>query len=148
MHTKQLKRGDRDLARALFVLMANVFGEEAETLTDPHLDSLLCQDGFWAIAAFVDDVLVGGITAHTLPMTRVNASELFLYDIAVRSDHQRKGVGRLLVHELRAMAANVGISDVFVLADNEDLHALDFYRALGGQGSAVTMFDLNSKGSD
>jgi aminoglycoside 3-N-acetyltransferase I len=31
-----------------------------------------------------------------------------------------------------------------VLADDEDQHALDFYRALGGAASPVTMFDFSS----
>jgi hypothetical protein len=35
----------------------------------------------------------------------------------------------------------LNVSDV---ADNEDQHALDFYRALGGEAQAVTFFNFNS----
>jgi len=45
-------------------------------------------------------VIVGGLTAHTWPMTRAEQSEIFIYDIAVRKDQQRKGVGRRLVTAL------------------------------------------------
>jgi hypothetical protein len=41
---------------------------------------------FWAIAAFAAKDIGGGITAHTLPMTRTESSEIFIYDVAVRSD--------------------------------------------------------------
>ena len=97
MRAKRLTSDDRALARRLFVLMAEVFAEDYEQLGDGYLDRLLSRQDFWAIAAFTDDDdLIGGITAHTLPMTRIEASEIFIYDIAVRGDQQRKGVGRLL----------------------------------------------------
>jgi aminoglycoside 3-N-acetyltransferase I len=140
MRLKRLKAGDREPAKALFTLMAEVFEEDSEELSDSYIDRLLGREDFWAIAAFVDDDLVGGITAHSLPMTRTQSSEIFIYDIAVRSAHQRKGIGRRLVAELRAQAAGMGIRELFVPADNEDVHALDFYRALGGEAAPVTIF--------
>ena len=93
---------------------------------------------FWAIAAFAGDELVGGVTAHTLPLTRSASAELFIYDIAVRADHQRQGIGRRLIAALRAAALAAGIAVVFVPAANEDEHACDFYRALGGEPEEVT----------
>jgi aminoglycoside 3-N-acetyltransferase I len=140
MRLKRLKAGDREAAKALFALMAKVFEEDSEELSDGYIDRLLGQEDFWAIAAFADKDIVGGLTAHTLPMTRAQSSELFIYDIAVRSDHQRKGIGRQLIAELRAQAAGVGIRELFVPADNEDVHALEFYRALGGESAPVTIF--------
>jgi len=140
MRLKRLKAGDRESAKVLFTLMAKVFEEDSEELSDSYIDRLLGQESFWAIAAFADNDIVGGITAHTLPMTRAQSSEIFIYDIAVRSDHQRRGIGRRLIAELRAQAAGVGIRDLFVAADNEDVHALDFYRALGGEAAPVTIF--------
>jgi aminoglycoside 3-N-acetyltransferase I len=79
--------------------MAQVFNEEREMLSDDYIDRLLSREEFWAIAAFADDQIVGGITAHTLPMTRAETSEVFIYDVAVRHDHQRKGIGRQLVSD-------------------------------------------------
>ncbi len=140
MRLKRLKAGDRELARALFILMTEVFEEGSGVLSDGYIDRLLGREDFWAIAAFVDDAIVGGLTAHTLPMTRAEYSEIFIYDIAVRSEHQRMGIGRRLMEELRAQAAGMGIRDLFVPADNEDVHALDFYRALGGEAAPVTIF--------
>ena len=140
MRSMRLRPGDRELARALFALMAEVFDERCEPLSDRYLDILLAREDFWALAAFDGDQIIGGVTAHSLPMTNTEAVEVFIYDLAVRSDHQRRGVGRHLVTELRNSAAASGIANVFVAADNDDVHALDFYRALGGAASPVTLF--------
>ncbi|MBC8164852.1 MAG: GNAT family N-acetyltransferase, partial [Bryobacteraceae bacterium] len=124
----------------LFVLFADVFEQEYQELTPPYLARLLSRAEFWAVAAMAGDHIVGGITAHCLPMTLSEESELFIYDLAVRAEHQRKGIGRALVARLLDWAAVEGIRTAFVPADNEDTHALDFYRAVGGRESAVTIF--------
>jgi aminoglycoside 3-N-acetyltransferase I len=146
MRFKRLGSGDRDLARELFIAMAEIFEEDCEALSDAYIDGLLAGKDFWAIAAWVDDQIIGGVTAHTLPMTRIASSEVFIYDIAVRRDHQRQGVGRQLMTELRECAAAVGIRVLFVPAENDDPHALDFYRALGGTPSQVTLFTFTHRG--
>ena len=110
MRSVRLQPGDRELARALFALMAEVFDEPREALSDQYLDGLLAREDFWALAAFDGDQIIGGVTAHSLPMTNTEAVEVFIYDLAVRHDHHRKGVGRHLVTELRNSAAASGIA--------------------------------------
>jgi aminoglycoside 3-N-acetyltransferase I len=131
---------DSNLARKLFLLMSEVFAEECAPLGEHYLRSLLSRPDFWALAAFVDGDVVGGLTAHSLPMTRTESSEVLIYDIAVRSDQQGKGIGRQLISTLREAANVAGIADVFVPVDNDDLEALEFYRALGGAPASVTIF--------
>jgi aminoglycoside 3-N-acetyltransferase I len=129
-----------DLARRTFALMTDVFGEASQPPSDAYLHALLARREFFALTALRDDNPVGGITAHALPMTRAETAELFIYDIAVRPDHQRQGVGRALVASLRAEASASGIRVAFVPADADDEHALNFYRALGGVEAAVRIF--------
>jgi aminoglycoside 3-N-acetyltransferase I len=141
MEVRRLLLGERDLARRLFALMASVFEETAsEELPDAYIDRLLVRKDFWALVALDGDVVVGGLTAHTLMMTRSVSSEVFLYDLAVAAERQRQGIGRHLVTALCDGAAKEGIDVVFVPADDEDEHALDFYRAVGGTPAAVTIF--------
>lgn len=57
---------------------------------------------------------MGGLTAHTLPLTRGEISEIFICDLAVVAEHQRQGIGRQLVATLRSLAAAAGVSVAFV----------------------------------
>src|SRR5687767_10374500 len=102
---RRLTDVDASVARQLFALMANVFGEEARPLGDAYVDRLLTRNEFWAVGAFIDGDVVGGLTAHALPMTTGESFEMFIYDIAVRADRQRQGIGRRLITGLREMAA-------------------------------------------
>ena len=76
-------------------------------------------------------------------MTRTESAEVFIYDVAVRADYQRQGIGRQLVTVLCAAATAAGFGDVFVPADATDGSALDFYRALGGVPAPMTMFTFS-----
>ena len=125
-------------------MMAAVFEEGSRDLDDAYVARLLGSEDFWAIATLRGDEIVGGLTAHTLPMTRTPSREIFLYDLAVRVDAQRSGVGGGLVKFLRNEAADIGIFDVFVPADEADEHALDFYRAIGGAEARVRIFTFVS----
>lgn len=145
LRIQRLTTGDRDLARRLFAMMAEVFEEPGAALSDAYLDALLPRPDFWAMAALSGDDVVGGVTAHALPMTRAETSELFIYDVAVRADCQRRGVGRQLLTSLLEAASAAGIGEAFVPADDEDTHALDFYRALGGVGAPVTIFTFSTE---
>jgi aminoglycoside 3-N-acetyltransferase I len=133
---------DSLIARRLFLAMAEGFEEEGEPLSDAYLHALLVRADFWALAAMVGEEVIGGLTAFTLPLTRREQQELFLYDLAVLPAWQRKGVGRALVEGLRKAGAAAGLSVVFVIADSADTHALDFYRALGGEELPATVFEF------
>lgn len=143
MLIRRLTAGDRELARATFAMMAEVFDEPRRALPDDYVDGLLARADFWALAAVEGDEPLGGITAHVLPMTRSPSRELFVYDVAVRADRQRRGIGRAMLVELSALAARADIESVFVAVADEDVHAMDFYRGVGGAESPVTMFSFD-----
>jgi aminoglycoside 3-N-acetyltransferase I len=142
---ERLGTGDRSEARRLFSMLAEAFDEKRDLLSDAYVDQLLCRQDFWALAAFSGDDVVGGITAHTLPMTRQESPEMFVFDIAVRSDHRNKGIGRRLLDTLSKQATQSGIRELFLAADNADEHALDFYRRLGGLPTPATLFVFSTR---
>ncbi len=150
-NVRRLHVGDEALAAEMFRVMAAVFAEDddndetGEALRDDDVAALMRRSDFWAIAAIEGDAVIGGLTAHALPMTRDRSTELFIYDLAVKPEWQRRGIGRAIVAELLARAHDAGIGTAFVPADNEDTHALDFYRAIGGTPSPVTFFTLSTK---
>ncbi|MCU0635450.1 MAG: GNAT family N-acetyltransferase [Gemmatimonadaceae bacterium] len=145
---RRLGAADRAPARTLFALFARVFETDAQVLSDDALELRLRDPAFWALAAYDGDTIVGGLTAHTLPMTRDASHEILIYDLAVDPAHQRTGVARATVDTLRALARADGIEVVLVMADNEDTHALDFYRAVGGTPHPVTLFVFGDDATD
>lgn len=147
LRVRRLTAADLDTARQMLRMMGRVFGETPAGLPDPYLEYLLRRTDFWALAAMEDAEVVGGLTAHVLPLTTRASAELFIYDLAVRHDRQRQGIGRRLIGTVREEAAAVGIGLVFVAADEEDLHALEFYRALGGRASPATVFTFSRRSS-
>lgn len=136
---------DARRALAAFTMMHDVFDEDPAPLSLDYVTRLLRDDSFWAIAAFEDDEPIGCITAHEMAMTRHERTELFIYDLAVRVDRQRRGIGRRVVERLLADADDRRIGVVFVPADDDDAHALAFYERIGGRPAKVTMFDLGSE---
>jgi len=50
-----------------------------------------------------------------------------------------------LISALRECARAAGVHEVFVPAENDDPHARDFYGALGGVGSPVTLFTFSDR---
>jgi aminoglycoside 3-N-acetyltransferase I len=143
--TKRLASEDMELAKKLFCMMAEVFCENYQQQSESYLDQLLKRKDFWAIAAFDGEDIIGGVTAHTLPMTKEESSEIFIYDVAVREDYQRKGIGKRLITFLLENAYSQGVKVAFVPADNDDDHALKFYKALGGISSPVTFFSFTNE---
>lgn len=135
---------DREAAQNLFRVLAEVFDEDRPTLTNSYVDQLLRRPDLWVLAAIVDQKIVGGATAHLLPLTRIESRELYLYDLAVRPEYQRQGIGRQLLTHLRACASRCGAQEVFVAAECEDQHAIDFYRACGGKSNDVVHFTFEA----
>lgn len=137
---RRLGPTDLALARKALHVMHAVFDEPADELSADYVAALLARPEFWLFAAVQGTIPIGALTAHALPMTRSERTELFIYDLAVEPTHQRRGIGRALVGALRQAGAAAGIDVAFVPADNEDDHALAFYAALGGAAAPVTIF--------
>jgi aminoglycoside 3-N-acetyltransferase I len=145
MEIRRLEPGDENLARETFAMMTSVFDEGTADLGPAYVAALLARPDFWAMAALDGKEVVGGLTAHALPMTRAPEAELFIYDLAVRSDRQRRGIGRALVLATIDRAKAKGLHVAFVPSDDEDAHAIAFYHAIGGRASPVTFFTFGDE---
>jgi aminoglycoside 3-N-acetyltransferase I len=125
---------------ALVNVFNMVFEEESKIGSEIHLIKLLGDESFIALAALAENEVVGGLTAYELPMYYSDSSEIFLYDLAVKSEYQRMGVGRGLIQRLKAHCLRQGIKEFFVMAHEEDTHAIEFYRSTGGKSEKVINF--------
>ena len=142
---KRLDREDVPIAKKLFQLFRDVFGQESRANPgEAYLKDLLGKPGFIIYAAMYGDEVAGGLTAYELPMWHSESSEMFLYDIAIRPEYQRIGLGKKLLLALMAYCRQAGIREMFVAADEDDTHALDFYHATGGKAAKVVHFTYNT----
>jgi aminoglycoside 3-N-acetyltransferase I len=140
---RQLLPGDVAEFSQLVGVFAEVFGMNGFRLPDErYLGPLLAGPAFIVFVARAPDGVIGGLTAHVLPSYYVESSEVYVYDLAVRSEFQRKGVGRKLVEALAGYCRTHGFREFFVQADAPDEHALRFYSALGGIPQRVVHYNF------
>ncbi len=105
-----------------------------------HIQSLIANKAIIFLAAYSEGKVIGGLTAYVLPSVYSEKHEMYLYDLAVLTDHQRQGVGRNLLEELKERARVLDVSEIYVQADIADNGALAFYRATGGIEEDVRHF--------
>ena len=122
--------------------MFNVVFEEENPTVGSEANSLRLLDDnrFIAIVALAAKEVVGGLTAYELPKYYSDSSEIFLYDLAVQPEYQRMGIGKGLLQSLKEYCFKNGIKEFFVMAHEEDAHAVEFYRATGGKSEKVVNF--------
>jgi len=125
---------------ALVNVFNMVFEAESKIGSETHLLKLLSSKNFIALAALTENEVVGGLTAYELPMYYSDSSEIFVYDLAVNPEYQRMGIGKRLIRSLKSHCIKHGIKEFFVMAHEEDKHAIEFYRATGGKSEKVVNF--------
>lgn len=126
--------------QALVSLFNMVFDEESKIGSETHLLKLLSNKDFIALAAVAENKIVAGLTAYELPMYYSDSSEIFIYDLAVKPEYQRMGIGKELIQSLKSHCIQAGIKEFFVMAHEEDEHAIEFYRSTGGKSEKVVNF--------
>ena len=103
---------------------------------------MLNKNEFICFIALLDDDVVGGLTAYELPLYYSSKSEVYNYDLAVKSTFQKTGVGTKLIETLSAYCKQNGIIGMFVEANEEDKHAIAFYHKTGGMAENVVHFNF------
>ncbi len=137
---KWLARADLHTFKSMIHMFSAVFEEAPGLGSDAHLIKLLESTSFLVIAAISEHEILGGLTAYELPMVHADGSEMILYDMAVRPEYQRMGVGRELIQSLKEYCLKHRIETFFVMTHEEDLHAVEFYHATGGKSEKVVNF--------
>ncbi len=144
--TIQLIRGkDIQLMRELLQVFGQAF-EDLDTYCQAppgadYLKKLLSRDDFIALAAIKYGNVVGGLTAYQLHKYEQERSEIYIYDLAVASEHRRQGAATALIGELKAMASQQNAYVIFIQADYDDDPAIELYSKLGRREN-VLHFDI------
>lgn len=105
-----------------------------------HLQKVLADEDFFVFVAFSGNTMVGGLTTFTLQQYYSVLPLVYIYDLAVKRECQRQGVGKKLIASLNAYCKENGFQEVFVQADRVDDYALDFYRSTGAREEDVIHF--------
>jgi GNAT superfamily N-acetyltransferase len=92
----------------------------ADYLADPHVLHWVGE---------VDGFVVGHLLCYLQRRRAGDPTQLLLYEIGVRDDRRRRGVGRALVAAMEEWMKAAGVESVWVLADNDEAEA--FYAACG-----------------
>lgn len=145
MDIRRLTGDDPGLMDGLLDLFGAAF-EEPETYGDArpspdYLKRLLDDPGFVALAAVVDDKVVGALCAYELRKFEQARSELYIYDLAVDADHRRRGIASALIEALKPIAKARGAWVIYVQADPVDAPAVALYSKLGHRED-VLHFDI------
>lgn len=140
METKRLGRGDDALFNVLLALFADVFEESYVPLSPERIDALLSREDVIVLVALEKDNVIGGLIAYVLPQYKHVRSIVYVYDLGVMREQQRKGVGTLLIQAIQEEARRQNAEEIFVQAELADMHALEFYRKTGASEEPVVHF--------
>jgi ribosomal protein S18 acetylase RimI-like enzyme len=106
-----------------------------------HVARFLDDDRHHLLVAREADTPVGFVTG--VEMTHPDkGTEMFLYELAVGDEWQRRGIGRALVDALAALARERGCYGMWVLTDRPNIAAVATYTSAGGDDAGdQVMFD-------
>jgi aminoglycoside 3-N-acetyltransferase I len=139
---KQLTARDLNEFTQMIRLFEDVFAmKDFQMPGENHLKKLLRSKNFVAFTAIDESAVVGGLTAHILPSYYSESAEIYIYDVAVKTNFQRTGIGKKLMQALTAYCRQNNNKIFFVQADEADIHALEFYQATGGSPQKVVNFN-------
>jgi aminoglycoside 3-N-acetyltransferase I len=148
IRVKLLSPNDLIYFQKLIALFNEVFKEADNIMpNEMYLQGFLAKPGFTVFAALAEDEVIGGLTAFELPLYYIESSEMFIYDVAIKPAFQRQGIGKKLLSALKEYCTEKSIKEIFVAANKEDVHALDFYRSMCAEEEEVIHFNylLNTK---
>jgi ribosomal protein S18 acetylase RimI-like enzyme len=131
MQIRRLGPGDQDVVRAF-----------ATRPLPPELE-LLDDERTIFLVAFDAGEPVGFVLAHDLPRRHDPPRKLLVYEIDVREDRRREGIGRALLDELGRIARERGIRHGWVLTDHDNEAALGLYKSMGGKPRDVVELDFD-----
>lgn len=143
---RRLEAGDAALLHQLNDVFAEAFEDadsyQAARPSDAYLEELLRKDHVIPLAASSDGEVVAGLVAYELDKFEQQRREIYIYDLAVRKTHRRRGVATALIRQLCAIARERKAWVVYVQADTGDDAAIALYSKLGRRED-VLHFDID-----
>ena len=123
---------------SLVSLLAALFAIEKDFIFDESrqrrgLALMLANERGCLLIAEAESRVVGMCTGQLLVSTAEGGLSLLVEDVVVDEQQRGRGVGRLLIEAISDWARTHKVSRLQLLADRNNIPALDFYRILGWQ---------------
>jgi len=139
---KRLGQEDAATFQQLIHFFINVFEMEKQPVTAAaYLVQLLKTPSFFVYVITNGSEIVAGLTAYELSSYYNEGAEIYIYDIAVKSGFQRKGLGKQLITTLQEHCIKNNVQLIFVEAHADDENAVEFYHSIGGKAEQVVHFN-------
>lgn len=144
---KKLTKKDSSLAKDLLRAWQNDSEEteQAKKLSQSQLINRLSDDNFHVFVAIKAGLVIGGLTAYTLPLFTRAETEIFLYEIGVQESFMRQGVASTLIEALNVFCREKKISTIFLCTELENKAAQALYEKMGGEKEIVAMYTFTMK---
>ena len=125
---RRLMPGDESVA----LRVAALFKSAASPSSRPS--RFLANGANYLIVAEVASELAGFVIAYRLDRLDRDAGQLFVYEVGVLPQFQRRGIGTQLMRGIRHLVAAEGLMEAFVLTDQANVGAQRLY---GGTGATI-----------
>lgn len=123
---------DAEAVHALAVELAEALGDSPPTLENvrARLAELLEEPRAWVLIAEAEEI-VGAASLWVKPDLAHGDAVAEVPMLVVRQERRREGMGRLLMEEVRRLAAENDASLIELVAATRNTQAREFYRSLG-----------------
>jgi len=84
------------------------------------------------LLAYLENEIAGMLSAYKLQRMDCKRNKIFFYEIGVIKNYRQKGVGRGLIEELKNIARDMDVCEMFVLTNRSNIAAMKLYETTGG----------------
>lgn len=139
---RKLTKQELDKFIELIKVFEDVFEMKNFKMPDRiYLQQLLEKNDFFVFVALMGNEVVGGLTSYIMQQYYSTSPLVYIFDLAVKNEHQRLGIGKTLIAANNSYCTTIGAEAVMVQADEVDDYAIDFYHSTGAIGQKVIHFD-------
>jgi len=139
---EKLNHNDINKFTELIWLFEDVFEmKNFKMPAEVYLRKLLEKDDFFVFVALLHNRVIGGLTSYIMHQYYSKSPLVYIFDLAVKTEHQRRGIGKMLIAGNNNYCKSIGVEAVIVQADEVDDHAIQFYHSTGATSEKVILFD-------
>ena len=127
----KVKGSDNLILADLLANHIDVANNENKPPTIGHLRKLVDDKRCYLFAATIDDTVVGYALAYRFPSLYASGNLAYLYDIDVKPELRRRGIGRRLVETLIAHLKNDDVRELWLGTGVDNIEGQALFSATG-----------------